>query len=69
MVSSKGDMWIYTQLVKQTASDPGSSEAGAFLSYFTGHPRLQSGLFKASRAAAEQGGSGGLPPLLIINRA
>ena len=38
VISSKGDMRIYIQLVRQTASDLGSSEARVFLSYFTARP-------------------------------
>ena len=69
VISSKGDMWIYTQLVRQTASDPGSSEARVFLSYFTARPSTPAiWALRGKSGCCRAGRLWGLPPLLIINR-
>ena len=67
-VPSKGKTWIYIQQDRQPRT-----QAAQGLEFFSAipnpsNPFLQSGLFVASRSVVEQGGSGGLSPLLIINR-
>lgn len=68
-VPSMGKTQSHTK--RQTASNPGGSCAGNFLSYSKPTPVppfLQSQVFQASWSVAEQGGSLGLSPLLITNR-
>lgn len=68
MVPSQGETWINKK--KSDCLETRRHKGWGFSQLFHIHsnPFLQSGLFEASPPVAQQGGSGGLSPLLIISR-